>query len=176
LDALARGIKGIEALNAGIGRAAAWLTAAMVAVQVAGVVLRYVFGLNWLVLQEGVIYLHGFGFMLAAAYTLVHDGHVRLDIVYRGASAGYRAAVDLAGSLLLLLPACGLVLAQSIPYVHRSWVSMEGSTSLSGIQAVYLLKTAIPVFAVLLGLQGLALAARGVLVLRGRTPPDKPAA
>ncbi len=164
LSSLARAI---EAVNEWIGRAVAWSALAMVLVQFAVVVLRYVFGVGSILLQESVTYLHAILFMLGAAYTLLHDGHVRLDVFYRSASVQTRTLVDLGGSLLLLIPVCLLIAWSSWPYVERSWNVLEGSKETSGIQAVFLLKSTILVFATLLLAQGLAIVARCVLVLAG---------
>src|SRR5688500_14147806 len=68
----------LDGLNERVGRAVAWLALALALVQITVVVLRYVFGAGSIWLQEGVIYLHAALFMLAAGYTAVHDGHVRV--------------------------------------------------------------------------------------------------
>jgi TRAP-type mannitol/chloroaromatic compound transport system permease small subunit len=72
------------------------------------------------------------------------------------------------GSLLLLLPFVAVIAWFAIPYVARSWDNLERSREISGLPFVYLLKTLIPIFALLLGLQGVAQAARAALVLMGR--------
>ena len=88
------------------GRFIAWLTLATVLTAVSVVILRYLFSSGSIALQEAVSYLHAAVFMLAAAYTLKHDGHVRVDIIYQKLSARGRAWVDLLGTLLLLFPVC----------------------------------------------------------------------
>lgn len=94
----------IDRLNEAIGKAVSWLTLAMVLVTFAAVVLRYGFSLGWIWLQESYIWMHGIVFMLGAGYTLLHDGHVRVDLFYRDARPRYKAWVNLAGSVVLLLP------------------------------------------------------------------------
>ena len=64
-------------------------------------VLRYVFSLGWVWMQESYVWLHGLVFMLGAGYSLLHNGHVRVDIFYRPAGPRAKAWVDLLGSLLL---------------------------------------------------------------------------
>ncbi|MEX2009248.1 MAG: TRAP transporter small permease subunit, partial [Dongiaceae bacterium] len=103
----------------------------------------------------------------------LHDGHVRVDIFYRVASARRRALVDLVGVFVFLLPVCGLIWYVSWPYVAASWAVLEGSRETSGIQAVYLFKAAILAFCLLVGVQGLSLAARAALVLAGAAAPDE---
>ena len=161
----------IDALNDTVGKAVAWLALAMVLVQFTVVVMRYVFGIGSIFMQESIIYLHAVVFMVGAGYTLLHNGHVRVDIFYREASARRKAVVDLAGVALFLLPVCGLIWWGSWPYVANSWRVFEGSRETSGIQAVFLLKSVILVFVALVVLQGLSMAARSVIVLLGAEPP-----
>ena len=101
-----------------------------------------------------------------AAWTLAAGGHVRVDIFYAHASARTRALVDLFGALLLLMPFMLVLLWLSVPYVARSWAILERSQEASGLPFVYVLKTAIPVFAVLMALQGVAQAIRALASLR----------
>ncbi len=159
----------IDRCNEGIGRAVSWLTLGMVVVTFLIVILRYLFNVGSIAVQEAVTYMHALVFMLGAAYTLKHDGHVRVDILYRCFGPRGQAWVDLVGTLLLLLPVAGFVLWVSWEYVATSWALREGSRQTGGLAGLYLLKTAIPALAVLLALQGLALTLRGVLVLRGHT-------
>jgi len=159
--------RAIDSLNEVIGRAVSWLALALVLIQFTVVILRYVFGIGSIFLQESLLYFHGALFMLAAGYTLLHDGHVRVDIFYRDASLRYRALVDLGGSLVLLLPVCGLIWTLSFDYVAMSWAIDEGSPETSGIPAVYLLKSAILAFAILVGLQGISLAIHAARRLAG---------
>jgi TRAP-type mannitol/chloroaromatic compound transport system permease small subunit len=152
----------------------AWLTLAMVLIAFGVVVLRYVYAIGWVWMQESYVWLHGVVFMLGAGYTLLHNGHVRVDIVYRPASARTKAWVDIFGSCLLLLPTVALVFLVSTDYVAASWGRLEESREAGGLPGLFLLKTVIPVFCVLLGLQGLALAGRSLLLLSGdkRFAPD----
>jgi TRAP-type mannitol/chloroaromatic compound transport system permease small subunit len=162
----------IDRLNAAIGRTVAWLCLLVVLVQFAVVVLRYVFGLGSIWLTETIIYGHATLFMLASAWTLREGGHVRVDVFYADAGPRRRALVDLCGALLLLLPFMLVLLYFAIPYIVRSWAILETSRETSGLPAVYLLKTLIPLFAVLMALQGIAQAIRAARVLH--TPPVTP--
>ncbi len=157
----------VDTLNEMSGRGLAWLALAIVVVQFGVVVGRYVFGVGSIWIQESIIYMHAFLFMLAAAYTLKHDGHVRVDILYREARPRTKAWVNLLGSLFLMIPVCALIVWVSWGYVAQSWAVLEGSKETSGIQGVYLLKTAIIVFAVQIGLQGLSMAVHSLLAIRG---------
>ena len=158
----------IDRLNAAIGRGAAWLALAIVVLQFALVVARYIFSLGSIWLSETVIYAHAALFLLAAAWTLQLGGHVRVDIFYADATPRTKAWIDLAGAFLLLLPFMAVLLWLSWPYAARSWAVLERSQEASGLPLVFLLKTLIPLFAALMALQGAAQAARAVLVLRKR--------
>lgn len=158
----------IDRINLAIGSVVAWIALAMVLVQFLVVLLRYVFGLGFVQLQESIIYMHGLLFMLGSGYALMRDGHVRVDVFYRGASERAKAWVNLWGVLLLLWPLCTMIFFVAWPYVGASWAVREGSREASGIPGIYLLKTVILVFAVLMFAQGLSLALRSVLVLAGR--------
>jgi TRAP-type mannitol/chloroaromatic compound transport system permease small subunit len=161
----------IDRLSAAIGRAAAWLALAIVVLQFALVVARYLLGLGSIWLGETVIYANAALFLLASAWTLHSGGHVRVDVFYAHVSPRARARIDLLGSLVLLLPFALVLLALSSPYAARSWAILERSQESSGLPLVFLLKTLIPVFAVLMALQGVAQAIRAFLSLtrlRGR--------
>ena len=156
----------VDGLNERLGRALAWLTLGMVVLQFAIVVMRYVFGLGSVIAQEAVVYMHATLFLGGAAYTLLHKGHVRCDIFYRDASPRTRDLIDLCGVLLFLLPLCAVTFWMSWPYVANAWAVLEGSPKGDlGIPAVFLLKTVMLFFAVLLGLQGCSVAIRACLRL-----------
>ncbi len=157
----------IDALNDRIGRFVAWFALAMVLIQFVVVVGRYIFGVGSIWVQESIVYLHAFGFMLASAYTLKKDGHVRVDIFYREARPVIKATVNLLGGLFLLIPVCVLIVWVSWTYVASSWSVLEGSKETSGIQGVFLLKTAIIVFAVQMGLQGFSMVLRSLMAIGG---------
>jgi TRAP-type mannitol/chloroaromatic compound transport system permease small subunit len=156
----------VEAFVRGAGRVSLFLVLAMAAIQFAAVILRYVFGLNFIAMQESVTYLHGAVFLLAGGYAVLTDDHVRVDIFYREASPRRKAMVDLAGTYLFLLPFCLVALWAASPYVANSWAVREGSVEQSGIKGVYLLKTLIPIYLTLLLLAGFTVAARAAETLR----------
>jgi TRAP-type mannitol/chloroaromatic compound transport system permease small subunit len=152
----------IDRLTTGIGRTVAWLALAVVLLQFALVVARYLFGLGSIWATETVIYAHATLFMLAAAWTLRAGGHVRVDVFYAEATPRMRAKIDLAGSGLLLLPFALVLVWLSVPYAVRSWAILERSQETSGLPLVYLLKTLIPLFAFLMALQGIGQAIRAI--------------
>ncbi|GAB4166709.1 MAG: hypothetical protein OHK0024_01350 [Thalassobaculales bacterium] len=156
LAALARHL---DRVNHAIGRAAAWAALAMVLLQFAVVLLRYVFGIGHVGLSEGVMWLNAVLFLLGGGYTLARDAHVRVDIWYRPAGPAAKAAVDLAGVMLFLLPLCLLTLWSGWPFFAQSVAVLEGSKETSGLPGVFLLKGLILVWALLLAIQAVAIAA-----------------
>ncbi len=156
----------LEAIAEWSGRAVAWLTLGMVLVTFLVVLLRYAFDLGWIAMQESVTYMHAVVFMLGAAYTLKHDGHVRVDIFYRAFSPRTRAWVDLFGVLVLLLPTCGFIIWIGWDYVASSWSVSEGSREAGGLPGVFLLKGLILLMPALLLLQGIASVLRDLMATR----------
>ena len=146
----------------------------MVLAQFAIVLARYVFGLSAIAAGESVLYLHGVLFMAGAGYTLLIDGHVRVDIFYAKAEPRTKAWIDIAGHTLLLIPSMAVLMVWSWPSVRNAWAILEGPISVGGIPASFLLKSLIPIFCGLLILQSVACLLRAVSTLRGlpdETPP-----
>lgn len=166
---LERVARGCEATSEVTGRAVAWLVLAMVLVTAWDVAMRYLFQAGSVRLQELEWHLFALVFLLGSAYTLRHDGHVRVDIFFRGRRFGPRgrAAIDVIGTLLFLLPFCAVVIHASIPFVESSFRFGESSPDPGGLPHRWLLKAAIPLGFGLLMIQGVAMAIRGVQVLAG---------
>lgn len=155
-------------VNRRIGRTVMWLLLLMALVQFAVVLMRYVFGVNYIFMQESITYMHGAVFLLAAGYALLTDDHVRVDIFYREAPEKRKAITDLLGAYLFLFPVCFVIIWAASPYVARSWAYFEGSTDTSGIRGVFLLKTLIPTFATLLCFSGFTLTVQAIDRITGR--------
>ena len=146
----------LERIGDFIARPLQWFVLIMVIVSVSVVLLRYVFQTGAIFLQESVMYLHGVFFMLALAYGVSQDTHVRVDILYSSMGARRRDLVNLLGHCVFLLPVAIVIFVSSLPYVSASWRVLEGSAEVGGIPAVFLLKSLLPLTALLLGLQALA--------------------
>jgi TRAP-type mannitol/chloroaromatic compound transport system permease small subunit len=159
-------INNLEKTSELSGRIIAWLTLLIVLVTFIVVVLRYVFDFGSIALQESIIYLHAFVFMIGAAYTLKHEGHVRVDVFYRSMSNVKKAWVDLLGTIFLLFPVCLFILISSWDYVLTSWSLLEQSGEAGGLAYVYILKTALLVMPILLMLQGAAMALKSLLLIK----------
>ena len=143
----------VERFVALVGATVSWPTLCMVLVTFAVVVCRYAFNLGWIWLQDSIVYLHACVFMLAAAWTLQRDEHVRVDIFYRDASPRYKAIVNALGTLVFLVPVCIFMIWTSWNYVAISWSIHEGSREANGLPWVYMLKTLIVLMPALLLLQ-----------------------
>lgn len=158
----------IDRLIAWIGRTVSWLVLAAVIVTFVVVVLRYVFDFGRIWIQESYLWMHAVIFMLGAAWTLQEEGHVRVDIFYHKLSGHGRCWVNLLGVLFLLTPTCGFILWASFPYVITSWQLLEGSRETGGIPAVFLLKTVMPLMALLLLMQGFSIVIHSWVKLTGQ--------
>lgn len=153
---LNRSISVIDNFTEKVGKSIALLNIVMVVIMCLVVGLRYVFNHSSVALQESVMYLHAIIFMLGMGFTLKHDGHVRVDIFYQTFSRKMKAAVNLAGSLLLLFPVLVFITWYSWTYIFSSWKILEVSQEAAGIPYVYLLKTLIFAMVAMLSLQGLS--------------------
>lgn len=163
---MARIADALDWINRIVGNVVMWFALAMVLLQFALVILRYVFGISSIFAGEGVLYLHAGLFMLGAGYTLLLQGHVRVDIFYARRSRRGQALIDVFGHLALLGPALVILLYWSWPMVRRSWAILEGPISVGGIPASFLLKSLIPAFCVLLLIQGVSALIRDLIRLR----------
>lgn len=164
-------IRAINSINEWVGRTVAWLMVAMVLNVFLVVVLRYVIGFGAIWMQEAYVWSHAVVFLLGAGYTLAHDGHVRIDLIYRGASARYKAIINMAGCVVFAGPVLHLIFLKSLPMVERSWRIHETSAEAGGLPGLFLLKSVILVFSVLFGLQFLALFLRSLQTLLGYAEP-----
>ena len=117
------------------------------------VLLRYLFGISFIWMQETYVWMHAYIFMMGAGFTYLKDDHVRIDIIYKSSSSTYRALVDIMGNILLLLPFLYIIWIFSFPFVYKSWLMSEISREAGGLRMLYLLKFAILIFVILLVIQ-----------------------
>jgi len=152
------------------GRTISWLTLGMVLMTFIVVFLRYVFNIGWIALQESISYMHALVFLIGAAYTLQHNEHVRVDIIYQKLSKRGRTWIDLLGNLFILLPVMLFIFWISWDYVIDSWNVLESSREAGGLPGVYLLKSSILLMSALLILQSIAhtLSALSILLDKDR--------
>lgn len=138
------------------GNICAFFAASMVVVVLTVVILRYGFSISFIWMQEAYVWLHAYIFMMGSGYTYLNNEHVRIDVFYRGASTKYKSIVDIIGNLFLLLPFIYIIWKFSFPFVSRSWSMGEVSREVGGLPALYILKSVILIFCVILFLQAIS--------------------
>ncbi|MBB3065998.1 TRAP transporter small permease subunit [Limibacillus halophilus] len=158
---------GIDTVNDWLGRCISWLVPILVLNTCVVAILRYVFDLGWVWLQEMYVWTHGSIIMMAMGHTLLHKAHVRVDIIYEGLSERKKALTDLLGVLFFLLPMVGVVFWFAYPYVNLSINRLEGSPEAGGLPGLFLLKSTMLPFCASLGAQGISMACRSLIVLTG---------
>ena len=165
MSALAQLSKFIDRFNTFIGYLCAFFVFSMVIVVFTVVVLRYGFNIGFIWMQEVYVWLHSFVFMLGAGFTYLANEHVRIDVFYREASKKYKATVDLFGNIILLLPFLYIIWNYSYPFVYRSFLMGEVSREAGGMPALYILKSAILWFCLVLFLQLVSNVIKSILTL-----------
>jgi TRAP-type mannitol/chloroaromatic compound transport system permease small subunit len=163
-------MNGLDRFSEISGRLTAWLTLLMVIVTFVVVVMRYVFDAGLIWMQESVVWMHAFVFMVGAAYTLQRDEHVRVDIFYREMSDKGRAWVDFLGVLVFLLPLCIFLVLRAWDFVAVSWAMGETSRESGGLPypLLPLLKTVLILMPAAVGLQGVSLALKSLKTITDR--------
>jgi len=157
----------IDAINDWVGRGVAWVTLGLVLVVFIDVVMRYLFNTSFVFTQELEWHLFGFIFLVGAGYTLLKDGHVRVDIIYQRLGLKGRAWINFFGVLLFLIPGCIMVISTSWKFTVNSFSILEGSPDPGGIPLRFLIKGCIPAGFVLLLLQGISLGIHSLLQILG---------
>ena len=160
-------IKLIDGLNEKIGIFVAWLTTLLVLNVFYDTVMRYAFNKGSIGMQEMEWHLFSAIFLIGAAYTLKHNGHVRVDIIYTKLSVRGKAWIDLIGTFAFLIPFCLIVIYATKGFILNSWAVREMSPDPGGLPARYILKSLIPFGFSLLMLQGIAEAFKSVLIIKG---------
>jgi TRAP-type mannitol/chloroaromatic compound transport system permease small subunit len=157
----------IDKINEWVGRGVAWVTLGLVLVVFTDVVMRYLFNTSFVFTQELEWHLFGFIFLIGAGYTLLHDGHVRVDIIYQRLGSKGRAWINLGGVLLFLIPGCIMVITTSWKFAANSFAMLEGSPDPGGIPLRFIIKGCIPVGFVLLLIQGISLGLHSFMQILG---------
>ena len=159
-------IRTINLINKYIGETVSWLTLLMVLVTVLVVVLRYGFSIGFIWMQESVRFMYSAVFLLCGGYTLLKDKHVRVDVLYQNMSKRNKALIDLLGSIFLLLPVCFVIFYYSWSYVLNSWEQLEGSIEERGLHLVFIMKTFLWVFSILVSIQSISIITNCILILK----------
>ena len=157
----------IDILNEWVGRGVAWVTLALVVVIFIDVIMRYLFNTSFVFTQELEWHLFAFIFLIGAGYTLLHDGHVRVDIIYQRLGLKGRAWINLLGVIFFLIPGCLMVMSTSWKFTVNSFMMMEGSPDPGGIPFRFIVKGCIPAGFLLLLIQGISLGMHSLLQILG---------
>jgi len=119
------------------------------------VIGRYFFGIGRVDIQELALYVHALIFLGCAGWAYSEDEHVRVDIFYRNASPEYKKLVNAFGIFFFLLPTIGVLSYYAIDFVSASWSVKEISTEPGGLDFVYIQKSFIFLFPIVLALAGI---------------------
>lgn len=165
-------IRLIDWINEWVGRGVAWAALGLVLVVFTDVVMRYLFNTSFVFVQEMEWHIFSFIFLVGAGYTLLHDGHVRVDIIYQSLGPKGQAWINFIGVILFLIPGCYLVIKTSGAFTLNAWDVLEGSPDPGGIPLRFIIKSFIPVGFSLLLLQGVSLGIKSLLVLVGAEVPE----
>ena len=168
MGALFRFVKAVDTCNEWVGRTVAWLTLGCVLTCFTVVLLRYAFNVGHPWMQELYVWQHAIVFMAGAGYTMLHRGHVNVDVMYGSLGERGKAWVDILGTLFFLFPWLAILAVTSAPFVLSSWQIRESSGTADGMPGLFVLKSMLWVLCALLFMQGLALIARRSLQLAGR--------
>jgi TRAP-type mannitol/chloroaromatic compound transport system permease small subunit len=169
MGALETYIRVVDATNSLIGKVVAWMTLGTVITCFATVYFRYALDSGFIWMQEAYVWQHAIVFLVGAGYTLLHGGHVRVDIFYSRMTAHNQARVEIFGTFAFMGPFLWIMFDKAWPFFLTSFVGDEGSQQPDGIPNVWLLKSMLVWFCVVVGAQGLATVARSVLFLSGRS-------
>jgi len=134
------------------GRVFAWLNVALIAAIIIQVILRYVFGRGVVILEELQFHFYGMMLILAVSYTLVHDGHIRLDLFHTRFTKRNKEKVEIFGIIFLLIPMIGIIFFHSLDFLADSWKVNERSDAPMGLCCRWAFKAFIPVGFILLGM------------------------
>ncbi|MDP2827533.1 MAG: TRAP transporter small permease subunit [Sulfuricellaceae bacterium] len=157
-------VKLIDSINERVGRVAIWLVLFSVLVSAGNAAYRYLFGVSSNGFLEIQWYMFSLVFLLCAGYTLKHDGHVRIDVIYGHLSRRGKALVDVMGGLLFLLPVSLFITKMSWDMFLLSWAVGEVSPDAGGLLR-WPIKLAIPLGFALLSLQGISEIIKKIQVL-----------
>ncbi len=119
------------------------------------ILLRYIFNINFIFMQELVMYLHAFIFLFGISICLKENSHVRIDVFSNKLDAKVKKYIEILGAVFFIVPFCLFVLYESTPIIIRSWEMLESSGEPGGLPFIYILKSAIYVFASLLLIQAI---------------------
>jgi TRAP-type mannitol/chloroaromatic compound transport system permease small subunit len=161
--------RAIDALNDRVGKAVYWLVLVAVVISAANAVVRKAFDMSSNAFLEIQWYLFSAIFLLCAAYTLLRNEHIRIDVIAGRFSRRTQTWIDIFGTVFFLLPMVALILYESVPWFLRAWHSGEVSPSAGGL-VLWPAKILVPIGFALLGLQGVSELIKRIAYLKGLAP------
>jgi len=167
MDGIAKIARAIDGINEVIGKITSWAALGLVLVQFGIVMMNYLYSEGIIAVQEGLTYMHSLLFLGAAGYTLLHNGHVRVDIFYSQMNEKKKAYINLIGTFMILFPVLLVIGIYGWPFVLQSWEIKEGSIETSGLHFVYILKSMILLFVASTFIQGISMSIHSLLVIMG---------
>jgi TRAP-type mannitol/chloroaromatic compound transport system permease small subunit len=165
-------IKFIDKLNSKIGVGISFLTALLVIVVCYDVVTRYFLKSSSVAVQELEWHLFSVIFLMGAAYTLLTENHVRVDVIYSRLSEKKKAWINLIGTIIFLIPLCAMILYTSWNFVATSFAIGETSPDPGGLPARFIIKSVLPIAFVFILLQGISLLFKSILIIKQK-PVEK---
>lgn len=164
LDVIASALENITEIS---GKLVSWLVLVLVILVSYDVGMRYLLQSGSIAIQELEWHLFALIFLLGAAYTLKHDDHVRLDLIYQSRFMNdYRRAwINFLGSILFLIPFSILVIVSSWQFISLAFIHGEGSPDPGGLPYRWIIKSAIPVGFLLLALFGFSTMIRNLQII-----------
>jgi TRAP-type mannitol/chloroaromatic compound transport system permease small subunit len=172
MNMLKKYIKIVDSLNERIGSGIAWLTLVLVLVVCFDVITRYVFKASSVGVQELEWHIFAVIFLMGAAYTLKHEKHVRVDIIFSRLSDRRKAVINILGTILFLIPFSLLIIFSSLEFVWNSFLIGESSPDPGGLPARFILKAVLPLSFLFILLQGTSLLFKSILILK-KKPAEK---
>jgi len=148
-----------------------WIWVILIGLIVINVALRYLFGTNFIAMEEAQWHLYAIGFMLGIGFTLQQDGHVRVDVIAERFRRRTRAWIEFLGLGLIVLPLCGIIVSQAFPFVLRAWELNEVSAAPGGLANRWAIKAVIILAFAYLALAAFSRLLRVASFLFGAPPP-----
>ncbi|MFC7704702.1 TRAP transporter small permease subunit [Plastorhodobacter daqingensis] len=164
----------IEAVLLAIASLVNWIWLVLVLVIVCNVAMRYALSTNYIWIEEMQWHMYSVGFMIAIGYAILHDSHVRVDVLAGTFSARTRAVIEFLGLLLLVFPLIYLIISYAIPFVERAWVRNEASAAPGGLTNRWAIKSVIIIAFTYIGLAAFARFLRVTAFLFGLPRPSGP--
>jgi TRAP-type mannitol/chloroaromatic compound transport system permease small subunit len=157
--------RAVDAFITRVGQVISWLAAVLIVVIILQVVLRYVFGRGLVVLEEVQWHLYAVGIMFGFSYALVHDSHIRLDLLHDRFPRPRKEKVEIFGILVLLMPMIIVILIHSWPFLYDAWRIGESSDAPMGLCCRWFIKAFLPAGFIMLGLAAVSRLVRAVSYL-----------